>query len=84
MIDRLEAAGLLSRRAAPADRRMVLVGLTEATYATLADIYRPLGQRVTTAVAARSERDRRTLARGLADIVDALRRARSDVPAAGR
>ncbi|OAN32491.1 MarR family winged helix-turn-helix transcriptional regulator [Mycolicibacterium iranicum] len=85
LIDRLEAADLVSRRPAPADRRKVLVGLTETTYATLADIYRPLGQRVTAAAAARAERDRRTLARGLADIVEAFRRAApDDRPTVGR
>ncbi|MDA2891844.1 MarR family transcriptional regulator [Mycolicibacterium sp. BiH015] len=84
LIDRLEAVGLVSRLPAPDDRRKVLVGLTESTYATLADIYRPLGQRVAAAAAARSERDQRTLARGLADIVEAFRQAGPNHPAAGR
>jgi DNA-binding MarR family transcriptional regulator len=38
LVDRLEAAGLVRRRHDPADRRRVLVGLTDAAEARLADL----------------------------------------------
>ncbi len=44
VIDRLERAGLARRVADPADRRRVLVELTEEARATTRDLYAPLGQ----------------------------------------
>ena len=44
VIDRLERAGLARRVADAADRRRVLVELTDEARATTADLYAPLGQ----------------------------------------
>lgn len=46
LIDRLEAAGFVSRTPAPGDRRAVLVELRPATWRRFARVYLPLGQRV--------------------------------------
>ncbi|MGZ8802916.1 MAG: MarR family transcriptional regulator [Mycobacterium sp.] len=79
LVDRLEAAELVARQLAPKDRRSVLVGLREPAWRALADIYRPLGQRVAAAGAAATARDRRILVRGLEGITDAFHGARSAV-----
>lgn len=75
LIDRLEAAELVERRAAEHDRRSVLVALRDTTWRSLADIYRPLGQGVAAAGAALSDRDRRALVRGLDQIAAAFAQA---------
>ncbi len=76
LIDRLEAAGLVTRSVAPHDRRSVLVGLCDQTWQHLADIYRPLGRRVALAAAAHTDRERRMLVRGLQSITAAFDEAR--------
>lgn len=76
LIDRLESAGLVTRSMAPHDRRSVLVGLHDQTWQHLADIYRPLGQRVERVAAALPESERRLLVRGLDSIATAFDEAR--------
>ena len=46
LLDRLEAAGYVSRAPAPGSRRAVLVHLQPGTWAAFARVYRPLGERV--------------------------------------
>ncbi|MCV7072453.1 MarR family transcriptional regulator [Mycolicibacterium rufum] len=75
LIDRLEAARLVERRAAERDRRSVLVALRDPTWRALAEIYRPLGQAVAAAGAALDDRDRRALVRGLDQIATAFAQA---------
>ncbi|MCG7595205.1 MarR family winged helix-turn-helix transcriptional regulator [Mycobacterium sp. C3-094] len=75
LVDRLEAARLVERRAAERDRRSVMVALRDATWRALADIYRPLGQRVAAAGAGLTERDRRALVQGLDAIAAAFTQA---------
>ena len=49
LVDRLEAAGYVSRVPAPGDRRAVRIELRAATWRAFAEVYRPLGERVHTA-----------------------------------
>lgn len=79
LVDRLESAGLVERRTTANDRRSVLVALRDPTWQALATIYRPLGQGVAAAGAALSERDRRSLVRGLGHITAAFADARPAV-----
>ncbi|KMO76936.1 MAG: MarR family transcriptional regulator [Mycolicibacterium rufum] len=81
LVDRLEAARLVERLPSERDRRSVLVALRDTTWRSLAEIYRPLGQRVSAAGAALSERDRRALVRGLDEIAAAFEQAQP--PGAG-
>lgn len=79
LIDRLEAAELVTRQLTPHDRRSITVGLQPSAWQALAAIYRPLGQRVAAVGAATTERDRRALVRGLESIAAAFQAARSAV-----
>lgn len=65
LVDRLVHHGYASRRAAPDDRRKVLVGLEPATYAAFSRIYAPCGQAVAAATAQMSERQRRAAQQAL-------------------
>lgn len=72
LIDRLERAGLVSRRHPDEDRRRVLVRLEPATYAAFAAVYAPLGARVAAAAASLTEEQRSTATDALARITAAF------------
>ncbi len=71
LVDRLEAAGLARRVPHPTDRRRVHVALTEDARRFGADIMSPLQRRITSAIAASSDRDLAATARLLGRIVPA-------------
>lgn len=52
LIDRLEAAGYVTRQPDPTDQRRVKVELTPQTFAAFARVYRPCGDAVQSALAA--------------------------------
>lgn len=59
LVDRLEAAGYVSRTPAPGSRRAVHVHLEPSTWAAFARVYRPVGERVRSVGNALGEDDRR-------------------------
>ena len=76
LVDRLEAAGYVSRVPAPGDRRAVRIELRAATWRAFAEVYRPLGERVGAATAGLPERDRGAVVSALTAIADAFDAAR--------
>ena len=71
LVDRLEAAGLARRVPHPSDRRRVHVELTDDARRFGAEIMRPLQRRITSAIAASSDRELTAAARVLGRIVPA-------------
>lgn len=79
LVDRLVAAGFVRRTPDPSDRRGVRVELQPATWQAFADVYRPLGQQVLTAVADLDEDQRAVVAYALKRMVGAFETARGQV-----
>jgi DNA-binding MarR family transcriptional regulator len=61
LIDRLVHAGFVARAAVPGDRRATAIELMPATWQAFAEVYRPLGERVSAAVARLSEPEQHAL-----------------------
>lgn len=72
LIDRLESANYVSRSHSLEDRRVVKVQLLPATWDAFARIYRPLGQRVQTALADLTLPQRDEVIMSLTAMVDAF------------
>ena len=84
LVDGLEAEGLLTRRADPADRRATVIELT-ATGRRWADCHLgPLANAVAAAFADLTARDRRELARLLAAVRSSVEQRSSDNASKGR
>lgn len=76
LVDRLVAAGLVSRSPSPTDRRAILVALEPPVWAAFARVYRPLGERVHAAAAHLAGRDREVVIAVLASMVVAFDESR--------
>lgn len=86
LLDRLEAAGYVSRTAAPGDRRAVHVHLQPGTWAAFARVYRPIGDRVRAVGDDLPEHDRRVASavlHTLAGTFDAVREELAQWPGTG-
>ena len=81
LVDRLAAAGYVTRTPAPRDRRAVLIGLQPATYRAFARAYRPLGEQVWSAVADLSNTDRELVIQVLATMAHTFDHARTHLQA---
>ena len=77
LVDRLVAAGLAHRVAVPGDRRATAVALGDATWQAFARVYRPLGERVRTAVEALPPAERAAVGAALDVLTAAFRDARA-------
>lgn len=77
LVDRLEAAGYVTRTPSAHDRRSVRIALTDATWTAFRRVYRPLGQHVHAATADLSEAERGVVAHALGAIADAFDHSRT-------
>ncbi|MEM1030083.1 MAG: MarR family transcriptional regulator [Myxococcota bacterium] len=75
LIDRLEHRGLVERRREAGDRRVVLVALTDRTFAALGPLYRRVADQVIAAAAAYGPDERIAALRHLEDVATAYRDA---------
>jgi DNA-binding MarR family transcriptional regulator len=83
LIDRLAGAGYVARVPVPGDRRATGVELQPATWAALAQVYRPLGERVWAATADLTPGERRTVVAAMSAVTDAFDDVRAAItPAA--
>ena len=86
LLDRLEAAGYVSRTAVPGDRRAVHVHLQPETWAAFARVYRPIGDRVRSVGDGLPEHDRRiatAVLHTLAGTFDTVREELAERPDTG-
>lgn len=79
LVDRLAAAGFVRRTPDPNDRRGVQVELEPATWQAFAEVYRPLGQQVLTAVVDLDEGQRAVVADAVRRMVGAFETARTQL-----
>ncbi len=75
MLGRLESAGHVHRRHGAADRRRVVVEMTDDAMAVGAQIFAPIGRAMSTMLAGYTQTERETVLRFLTDTVAATRRA---------
>lgn len=80
LVDRLEAAGYVSRTPDPVDRRAVRIALLPMTWQAFARVYRPLGQTVHASLAHLEDRDRDLVAAALLDMAAAFDASRAVIP----
>jgi DNA-binding MarR family transcriptional regulator len=83
LVDRLVAAGFVARAPVPTDRRATSVELRPATWEAFAAVYRPLGERVWTAVAGLTEADRCAVADAMSAMSMAFHDARAGLGGPG-
>lgn len=83
LVDRLAAAGFVERGPVPGDRRATAVALAPATWAAFARVYRPLGERVRTAVETLPPDEQAVVAAGLDTLEAAFRDARARLATPG-
>lgn len=82
LIDRLVAAGFVTRVAVPGDRRATAIELNPATWQAFAEVYRPLGDGVAASVDALPGSVRQALATALTAMSSAFDEARERLGAA--
>lgn len=80
LVARLERVGHVTRRPHAADRRRVVLGLTEDARETSRTMFAPLSSRMHDALQAYSPAELDVAARVLADLTDAARRSADETP----
>lgn len=79
LLDRLERFGHVRRTPHPADRRSVVVEITEHALQTGASVFGPLGARFAPLLHSRSEDELAAISAFVEEAVDATRAARADL-----